>query len=84
MPILDVTDEQIIALIKQIPPERRLKILFALAEGARARHDQLLNEGEVQMRRLAAERGLNWDSLDDDKRIEFVDDLIHEDRQCRR
>ena len=37
-------------------------------------------EGDQQMRRLCSERGLEWDRLTDEERINLVDDLIHEDR----
>lgn len=36
------------------------------------------------MRQVAAERGLAWDTLDNDERMELVDDLIHERRAERR
>lgn len=34
------------------------------------------------MRRLCAERGLNWDAMTEEERESFVDDLIHEYRTC--
>ena len=37
-------------------------------------------DGEQQMRRLSAERGLSWDEMTEDEREAFVDVLIHEDR----
>jgi hypothetical protein len=35
-------------------------------------------KGEHDMRRLASERGLNWDTMTEAQREAFVDDLLHE------
>ncbi|RKU22188.1 hypothetical protein C6503_04265 [Candidatus Poribacteria bacterium] len=43
-----------------------------------------MDYAEAQLRKLSASRGLNWDEMTDEERIDFVDDLIHEDRACKR
>jgi hypothetical protein len=83
MPTLELTDEQVMELVKQLPPERKREALFALAEAARARREERLDYAEAQLRRLCAERGLDWDAMSEDEREAFIDDLVHEDRQCR-
>jgi len=82
MPTLTLTDEQVIELVKQLPPERKRAALLALAEDARARREERLDYAEAQLRRLCAERGWNWDAMNEDEREAFIDDLVHEDRQC--
>ena len=82
MPTLTLTDEQVIDLVKQLPPERKRAALLALAEDARARREERLDYAEAQLRRLCAERGWNWDAMNEDEREAFIDDLVHEDRQC--
>ena len=37
---------------------------------------------EAQVRQLCATRGLDWDAMTEVERESFVDDLIHEDREC--
>ena len=37
---------------------------------------------EAQLRQLCASRGLDWDAMTEVEREDFVDDLIHEDREC--
>ena len=37
---------------------------------------------EAQLRQLCASRGLDWDAMSEVEREDFVDDLIHEDREC--
>ena len=42
-----------------------------------------MEEAEAQFRQLCAARGLNWGTMTEAERENFVDDLIHEDRKCR-
>ncbi len=81
MPTPTLTDEQVIELMKQLPPEHKRAALFALAEAASARRETRLDYAEAQLQRLCAERGLNWDKMDEQERETFVDDLVHESRQ---
>ena len=37
---------------------------------------------EAQFRQLCVSRGLDWDAMTETDREQFVDDLIHEDREC--
>lgn len=80
MPTLTVTDDQIIELIQQLPPERKHAILFALAKDAAAGRRARIAYAEEQLRRLCAGRGLNWDAMSEEEREAFIDDLVHEDR----
>jgi hypothetical protein len=84
MPTLTVTDDQVIELIKQLPPERKHAILFALAKNTAAERGVRMAYAEEQLRRLCTERGLNWDSMSEEERETFIDDLVHEDRSCLR
>lgn len=82
MPKLELTDQQIVDLVKQLPPERKREALLALAQDAAARRDERMKNGEAQIRRACAERGLDWDKMSDDEREAFFDDLVHEGRPC--
>jgi hypothetical protein len=84
MPILELTDEQVVDLVKQLPPDRQRAALLALAAGAAERRAERMEYAEAQLRVVCAQRGLNWDKLSEAEREAFVDDLIHEDRQCGR
>lgn len=44
----------------------------------------LMDYVEARFRELCASRNLDWDMMTDEERINFVDDLIHEDRECVR
>ena len=80
MPTLSVTDEQILELIRQLPSERRRRILSELARESPDQREERRRRTEQRLREVAAQRGLLWDQMDDDQRMALVDDLIHEDR----
>jgi hypothetical protein len=82
MPIVELSDAQVVDLVKQLPPDRQRAALLVLAAGAAERRDERIQFAEGQLRRLAAERGLEWDKMPDDRRQDLVDDLLHEDRPC--
>ena len=84
MPSVELTDEQVVQLVRQLPPERQREALLALANGAAERRDDRIRFAEEQLRRRSAERGLDWEKMSEDQREAFVDDLIHEDRPCGR
>ena len=74
---LELSDEQVISLVRHLPPERKREALFALAQDARGKREHRLLFGESQLRRIAAQRGLNWDVLPEAGREALVDDLLH-------
>jgi hypothetical protein len=82
MPILELSDEQVVELVKQLPPERQRAVLLVLAAGAAHRREERMQYAEGQLRRVSAARGLEWDEMSEDQREAFVDDLLHEDRPC--
>ncbi len=84
MPILELTDEQVVELVKQLSLERRRAALVALAEDGAHGREERMTYAESQLRLASAERGLDWEKMSESQRESFVDDLIHEDRPCGR
>ncbi len=82
MPTLELTDEQVMELVRQLPPERKRVALIALAADSAARREFRLGMVEDGLRKAAAQRSREWDRMTEDEREAFVDDLIHEDRRC--
>jgi hypothetical protein len=78
MSVLELNDEQVISIVRQLPAARKRTALLALAQDAQARHEERIRFGEAQLRRMSAERGLDWDRMSEDERETFVDDLLHE------
>ena len=82
MPTVELTIEQVLALVQQLSPEQKRSVLLMLAEDARARREERLDYAEAQLRQLCAERGRDWGTMSEDEREAFIDDLVHEDRRC--
>jgi len=78
MSVLELSDEQVISLMRQLPAERKRTALLALALDAQTRREERLRLGEAQLRRACSERGRDWDRLTEDEREAFVNDLLHE------
>lgn len=79
---VNLTTEQIIDFIQQIPPEEKIAVLTTLAEQAHAEHTEQIQYGEAKVRKVCEDRGLDWDAMTEEERIDFIDDLVHEDRAC--
>jgi len=78
MSVLELTDEQVLSLIKQLPSAKKREALIALARDASTRRDERMAYAEAQLRQRARERGLDWDALDDAGREALVNRLLHE------
>jgi len=78
MSVLELSDEQVISIVRQLPAARKRTALLALAHDAQARREERMRFGEAQLRRACAERGLDWDRMSEDERETFVDGLLHE------
>ena len=79
---LTLTEEQVIELVKQLSPNKQaelFELLLMLRWGAL---DNFTKNGEHNARLTAWKRGKDWDAMNDEERIDFVDDIVHEDQQC--
>ena len=77
-----LTVKEIIDFIQQIPPREKIALLTTLAKQAHAEDAEQIEYGEAQVRKVCAARGLDWDAMTEEERIDFIDDLVHEDRKC--
>jgi len=78
MPTLKIEPDQLLDMLLQLEPDERIKILLKLAEPARARMEEHRAFAEQQLRTIAAERGLKWDTMSEEERETFIDELLHE------
>ncbi len=78
MVTLTLSNDQVIELIKQLPPEGKKAVLDALGMDANLWWETRLSQGGEQLQRLASERGLNWDELSEEQRERFIDELLHD------
>lgn len=84
MPTLTLTDEQIIELVKQLPPTKQAELFQFLQQQQQEKWEELSHAGQEEVRKAAIERGKNWDTMTEEEREDFIDDIVHEDRQCAR
>lgn len=83
MPTIDLTPEQVIELMQQLPVPARQKALAVLLEGLVSDEKARSESMKASVRSACHERGMDWDSMSDDDREQFIDDLLHEARSCR-
>jgi len=78
MVTLTLSDEQVLELVKQLKPDAKQAVLDALVGERELWWDMTLAQGEERLRKLASERGLEWNKMSEDEREAFVDTLLHE------
>ena len=79
MPTIELSFEQVVELVKRLPPRDKFVLLDTLRNERQAFWDKIHQDGEHRLRPLCAEKGRDWDALTEDERLAFVDDLLHED-----
>ena len=77
MNVLELTDEQVLSLIGQLPSAKKRAALLALARDASTGREERMAYAEDQLRQRARERGLDWDALDEAEREALVNRLLH-------
>ncbi len=82
MPVIELTDDQVIQLMSQLSAEQKQYAMRTLARQVAAGETQRMQIVEHRLREIASDRGLDWDKLSDEERLDLADRLIHEDREC--
>ena len=82
MPTVELTDAQVIELVKQLSLPQQEKVFKLLLTRQWGAWEELSRYGEERARQTAAQRGRDWDAMTEDEREAFIDELIHEDRSC--
>lgn len=84
MPAIDLTDDQAVELFSQLPVDRRLSVLRALARQAAPGREERMAFAEGQIRMVCKARGLEWERMTEEQREALMNDLVHERRACGR
>lgn len=79
MPTLELTDEQVLSLVQQLPRKRRDSLFERLATNQWPEWEELVRYGHERACAVAAERGLAWNTMTEEQRASFVDELVHEE-----
>jgi hypothetical protein len=77
--LLPLQEKQMIGLARQLTPTGKQALLRALIPDLEDL-ETLVDYGNRRIRAISAQRGLDWDALSDDERMQLIDDLKHEDR----
>lgn len=78
MPILTLSNEQVIEIVRQLPMEQQAEIFQFLLLQQWGGWESLSRYGVDKVRLVAQERGCNWDAMSEVEREEFIDNLVHE------
>ena len=81
---LELTTEQVIDPVRQMPPEEKFLVVRALTKETPAEREERMKYAESKVRELCPQRGLDWDAMTEDERLYFIDDIVHEDREFNR
>jgi hypothetical protein len=79
MAILTLDDDQVLALVRQLPSERKTWLLRALVSDQWPRWAELAEYAGPHVRATAAARNQDWDRMSDDERLAFIDNILHEE-----
>ncbi|CAD5918290.1 hypothetical protein PCC7805_00490 [Planktothrix agardhii] len=80
---LTLTYEQVLDLVKQLSYSCQAELVGFLIESRWGSLDQFTKDGEEHGRLLAWKRGKDWDNMNDEERLDFINDIVHEDRKVR-
>lgn len=80
MPTMTMSYTQILELVKQLPSAQQAEICEVLIENRWGSLSQFTMDNEEHARLAAWKRNQDWDAMDDEARIDFADELVHEDR----
>jgi hypothetical protein len=79
MVILRLDDDQVLALVRQLPQDRKTWLLRALVSDQWPRWAELAEYAGQRVRAVAAARNQDWDQMSDAQRDAFIDDIVHEE-----
>ncbi len=76
--LLPIEENQVINLARQLTQSGKQALLRTLIPEF-DEYDRLVDAGNKRIRSIAQARGLDWDALAEDERMQLVDDILHED-----
>ena len=79
MPTLTLTNQQVLELVKQLPTEQQIEVFRFLLLQQWGQWESLSQYGIERARLVAKERGQDWDSMTEEEREAFIDEVVHEE-----
>ena len=78
MPQLNLSNEQVIDLVKQLPQQQQLDLFQFLLLQQWEQWESLSRYGVEKARLVARERGFDWDLMTEEQRDDLIDNILHE------
>ena len=78
MPVLTLSNEQVVELVKQLPAQQKLEVFEFLLLQQWEKWESLSRYGAEKAVAIARERGLDWNAMSEEEREAFIDDIVHE------
>jgi len=78
MPNLTLSNEQVIELVKQLPEAQQQELFRFLIQRQWGNMEAITDYGSQQAKIVAAERGYDWDTMTEEEKEEFIDEIVHE------
>jgi hypothetical protein len=75
MVALTQQEKQVVELFRSLDPKRKRFVLLEMARADLGGWKRFQQSGEVRLRELATQRGLDWDRMDDEQRQDFVEEI---------
>ncbi len=79
MPTFTLTNEQVIELVKQLPSEQQIEVFRFLLLQQWGQWEFLSRYGADRVKLVAQERGRDWDTMTEDEREAFIEEVVYED-----
>jgi hypothetical protein len=79
MTVLTQQEQKVVEQFRQLEPRRRRYVLLEMARADADGWKQFQEEGGPRLRELAAQKGLDWNQLDDQQRQNFVEEFLDGD-----
>jgi hypothetical protein len=78
MPMLTLSNDQVVEMVRQLPTEQQTEIFRFLLLQQWGQWESLSRYGADKIKIAAQERGFDWDVMTEDEREEFIDSVVHE------
>jgi len=74
---LEISENQLMEWLKQLPPSTKRLALKAIIPDL-TKMDELVDYGVQRIQAVCAERGIDWNALDEAQRTRLIDEILHE------
>jgi len=80
MPVLSITEEQVLKLVQQLPFEMKEKLLNLLILQTDENFKRICEIGEEKFLRICRDRNIDPQALSEEEKMELIDQILHEDK----